>query len=607
MSLNDTTNNNNVPSGRILSRLMNTTTFTRWTLVTASCVALSLGALSSCKDNDDAYDSPAFSISESIKISNGATEVGATESTAVLHIRSNRAWSASSALDWISITPSEGAAGDHDVTIHVLKNPAGASRAGQVAFRAGGITLFYTVQQQGDGSISVKPSDNNGNNNNGNNNNSGQLSVVDSKALEAFLTKYDKGVDMEKTTITEDETFTAVVISSSTGNFSNKNVVLQAGEVGINVRTPQALDRTLQPGAVVTVSAKGASVQHYGKGSFQLELTDQSALKATGELSAIQPKAVTLADIYAGKYDNILVAVDGVQFTKPGSALYSGTAANGKKAPMYYFNRLTDCATATPANVDALSVAISTYSSFKAEVASDKNGRIVGVLQSSTTGTTKHYNLYPRSMQDLAGLTGNRCTEGTAPTPTPNPTPTPTPTPAPAEGTPDLMIIDYVEGAAGNEKYLQLYNPTDAEIDLSQYNIYMKNFGKDNQPSQGKYVDHTFSLTGKLGAKQTIVIRHNFAKAYSEGVADAGLSFDGNDPIALRKGEQVIDFIGLDLNSPWIDGKGFLGSDRFMHRKVDVVAPSRTFIADQWEVTALTRANQAATFADLFAKYFGKR
>ena len=113
---------------------MTTSKITRWTLLLASCATLSLA---SCKDNDDAYERPSISVTQLTKDSNGNTLIGKDESTATLHIRTNRSWTATTALDWLSISPESGDAGERDVTIKVLKNASGATRQGQFAFKAG--------------------------------------------------------------------------------------------------------------------------------------------------------------------------------------------------------------------------------------------------------------------------------------------------------------------------------------------------------------------------------------------------------------------------------------------------------------------------------------
>ena len=395
---------------------------------------------------------------------------------------------------------------------------------------------------------------------------------------------------------------------------SLKNIVVQAGEVGITLRLNANASKDWRPGAVFTIKTKGTKVGRYQDGSLQIDYTGLndagSMVTPTGEVATITPKAVTFADIYAGKYDNILVAVDGAQFKTPGKELNPNKPAQGKTSAGSYFNALTDCATQVTAGVSDLSVAISYYSTFKTTIASDKNGRIVGIIQRSVTTnktsgqSTKHYNLWPRTADDLAGLTAERCTEGTAPTPTPSPdpTPTPTPTPNPPATSGDLIISAYIEGF-DFEKYIQISNPTDQEIDLSAYTLLVKNFGTKNKPAPGEHAESRIALTGKLAAGASLVLRHEQAKVYTEGTV-ADFSFNGNDPIALLKGTATIDQIGNGMETAWIDSnKKFAGADIVLHRIASVKAPSATFSADQWERVAITKENQDATIKS----YLGKR
>ena len=570
---------------------MTTSKITRWTLLLASCATLSLA---SCKDNDDAYERPSISVTQLTKDSNGNTLIGKDESTATLHIRTNRSWTATTALDWLSISPESGDAGERDVTIKVLKNASGATRQGQFAFKAGNETLYYTITQAGDGSAVITPGKDQPTPNLPSN-----PTTVDGAALAAFIEKYDKG---QSVTVDEETTFKAVLLSDITANnmTSLKNIVVQAGEVGITLRLNANASKDWRPGAVFTIKTKGTKVGRYQDGSLQIDYTGlndaASMVTPTGEVATITPKAVTFADIYAGKYDNILVAVDGAQFKTPGKELNPNKPAQGKTSAGSYFNAITDCVTQVTDGVSDLSVAISYYSTFKTTTASDKNGRIVGIIQRSVTTnkasgqSTKHYNLWPRTADDLAGLTAERCTEGT----------TPTPTPPATSG--DLIISAYIEGF-DFEKYIQISNPTDQEIDLSAYTLLVKNFGTKNKPATGEYAESRIALTGKLAAGASLVLRHEQAKVYTEGTV-ANFSFNGNDPIALLKGTATIDQIGNGMETAWIDSdKKFAGADIVLHRIASVKAPSATFSADQWKRVDITKENQDATIKS----YLGKR
>lgn len=160
--------------------------------------------------------------------------------------------------------------------------------------------------------------------------------------------------------------------------------------------------------------------------------------------------------------------------------------------------------------------------------------------------------------------------------PTPEPEPEPEPQPQPTPSGTELYISEYVEGGSFN-KYIELYNPTEQDIDLSQYTLGMHNYSKDAAGGNDNGIK-TQVLSGTLKSKQVIVYKHTDAVAYTGTVVDLGkdvMNFNGNDPIILYKGEEVIDFLGVE-NSPF-------GKDVTLRRKVDASAPSATYDENQWE------------------------
>ena len=96
------------------------------------------------------------------------------------------------------------------------------------------------------------------------------------------------------------------------------------------------------------------------------------------------------------------------------------------------------------------------------------------------------------------------------------------------------------------------------------------------------------------------------AKVYTKGIKDTRvINFNGNDPLALKKGDKVIDVIGSYPNI-WLNGDKGAGIDVFLHRKTDINTPATTFDANQWESTSIDRANKDK-LAGLIEKYFNKR
>ena len=564
----------------------------RWSLTALSCVLLSVG-FSSCKDNDDTYTKPTYSITKDGK-ADKTFSLAKEGGTLTLHLETNRRWEVSSTADWVSINPTSGEAGILDITVRVLPNSTAQARRAQIIFKISGITEIYTIEQTS------------GDTPGGGGNQGAETALAD------FIKKYDQGKEV---TVDEEIVLKASLITDIEGNnsASNKNIVLQAGEVGITVRLKAPANKAWKLGTVFAVKAKGGKVTRYKEGSLQLDMsavTDETAVTATSEVVTIQPKTVTLADIYAGKYDNILIAIDGIQFQTPGSALNPNKGVGGK-APNSYFNNLTDCVTAVPQGVSTLSAPISGHApeAIRSAIASDKNGRIVGIIQTSVAENkekvkTRYYNLWIRNLQDLDGLKGTRCTENTPNPPTPPTPPTPNPPTPPSPGTADLMFVVYAEGT-DYEKYIELYNPTDQEIDLSAYTLVMQSYTKDNNTGKKGHA-HEHKFTNKIPAKGFVILRHSKATAYTEGIQDDSvINFNGNDPLALKKGDNIIDVIG-SYPDVWLNGNNGAGKDVFLHRKTDINAPATTFDANQWEATSIDKAN-ASNLAELIKKYFNKR
>ena len=166
------------------------------------------------------------------------------------------------------------------------------------------------------------------------------------------------------------------------------------------------------------------------------------------------------------------------------------------------------------------------------------------------------------------------------------------------------MFVVYAEGT-GFEKYIQLHNPTDQEVDLSAYTLVMHMFTGTDKAGKDKGLK-SLALTGKIPAKGFAIYRHSKATRYPEGIVnDDVFGFNGNDPLALKKGDKVIDVIGSFPNM-WLKGDNGAGIDVFLHRKTDINAPTTTFDANQWESTSIDNANKDK-LAGLIEKYFNKR
>jgi uncharacterized protein len=125
----------------------------------------------------------------------------------------------------------------------------------------------------------------------------------------------------------------------------------------------------------------------------------------------------------------------------------------------------------------------------------------------------------------------------------------------------ELFFSEYTEGSTGNNKILEIYNPTNAAVSLSAYSVKLYANGAVTP-------NNSLTLTGTLAAHDVLVIAHGSADAAVLAFADiatasspAGVNpnnFNGDDAIALVKTvgttESIVDLIGnigCDPGTEW--------------------------------------------------------
>lgn len=524
-----------------------------------------------CKDNDDTYSRPSIELSEQLQTQGiSLTADGASQQ---LTFTANRKWTASGPA-WLDVTPSSGEAGTHTISVKALDN-AGLERKGQILIKFGSGSQTIEVLQAGRGEVST---------------------AYAGTPLAEFIKTYDNG---QTVTITEDVSFQAVVISDkANGNTTDRNVVVQAEGAGIIVRLKSRTDNTFAPGALITVKAKGATVQRYNGGGLQIDFSNGGETPvATGETRPVTPAVITLAELYDGKYENMLVTVEGLQFVDNATTgkLYINTSKDATRPTATSYINATDCATQAKAPFESFSIAISQYATFRDADRSNKKGRITGIV--SYGSNKKFINLSPRVLADIQ-LDQERCTETTTPpstgggenpaTPVENPGgntggDTPGTTPAPAGAHP--IITAYVEGT-GFDKYIQIYNPTDAAIDLTGYSLRLQPYNSKNVESQIQ----TLALTGTLAPKTVMVFKHKDASKF-DGVATVSsevCNFNGNDNVAIFKGDAIVDVIGT-WGAAWFTSELTKGVavDKVYKRNASVTGAKATFDASEWSWTLI--------------------
>jgi predicted extracellular nuclease len=117
----------------------------------------------------------------------------------------------------------------------------------------------------------------------------------------------------------------------------------------------------------------------------------------------------------------------------------------------------------------------------------------------------------------------------------------------------DLYFSEYIEGGSNN-KALEIYNPTNASVNLSNYSIELYSNGGTTSPV-------IQVLTGTLAAGDVVVIVNPQAVASMLALADIVaptypnvVSFNGDDAVILKNGTTIIDSIGqfgVDPGTQW--------------------------------------------------------
>lgn len=127
----------------------------------------------------------------------------------------------------------------------------------------------------------------------------------------------------------------------------------------------------------------------------------------------------------------------------------------------------------------------------------------------------------------------------------------------------DLFISEYVEGSSSN-KAIELFNGTNAAIDLSAYKLELYSNG-------GTTVGNTLTLTGTLAPGATYVIVNSSAAEALKSKANttSGVTnFNGDDTIILKKGDTILDVfgqLGFDPGTKW--GTTVATADQTLIRK----------------------------------------
>tara|TARA_Y100000294_G_scaffold149840_1_gene146876 strand:- start:1423 stop:4308 length:2886 start_codon:yes stop_codon:yes gene_type:complete len=150
----------------------------------------------------------------------------------------------------------------------------------------------------------------------------------------------------------------------------------------------------------------------------------------------------------------------------------------------------------------------------------------------------------------------------------------------------NLFFSEYIEGS-GNNKVLEIYNPTGSSVDLSNYTVQQSNngagWGMEDDPP-GVEPGFTYQLSGTLGDGDVFILAADAAGGDFLSLADVALGypsvchFTGDDAIGLFHNDNLIDVIGIpseDPGSGWsVAGVSNATKDHTLIRKSTVVTGS---------------------------------
>lgn len=138
----------------------------------------------------------------------------------------------------------------------------------------------------------------------------------------------------------------------------------------------------------------------------------------------------------------------------------------------------------------------------------------------------------------------------------------------------DLFISEYVEGSSNN-KYIEIFNGTGTDVDLSDYDLVQYNGGSTTPTSP-------LSLSGTLTNGSVYVIRNNSATIWTGtsnlSTGSTVMGYNGNDVIALRKQSLNIDVVGTIGNS------ADFAANATLRRNSNLSSPATSYNVSDWTV-----------------------
>ncbi|WP_370407432.1 DUF5689 domain-containing protein [Tenacibaculum dicentrarchi] len=358
----------------------------------------------------------------------------------------------------------------------------------------------------------------------------------------------------EEETVISDNLKLKISITSdaSKGNISTKNAFAQDASAGILLNFTAI--HNLNIGDQVEIAVGGLKLTN-PNGVLTLNVENSNIISSQPNVLPT-PETITFEEALSGVYQSKLVKIEGIQF-KDITKNYQGE------------NMLT-----TNCENELALLSVEKEAVFANNLVSTKKGAITGIITQNNG-----VKLYIRDELDVNFTETYGCTPVVIPPPI-NPA-----------STGDLFFSEYAEGSSNN-KYIEIYNGTNTDIDLSNYTIELHINGSTDKPkilALSSLVNVVLTKGGVLviyNSRASDVIKNNGTS--SSSVA----SFNGDDALVLKNNDTVIDVIGLLGEDP---GKGWAVAgienatqNHTLIRKSSVVKGNIT-----WDTSAGTTTNNS--------------
>lgn len=146
----------------------------------------------------------------------------------------------------------------------------------------------------------------------------------------------------------------------------------------------------------------------------------------------------------------------------------------------------------------------------------------------------------------------------------------------------DILISKYFENGVEAENFIEIYNPTSNEIDLSNYILAVYSNGEIAEKNE-------FSFQGKKIAAKGFLLFGNSEKAFrietifqsKEKIVNSNIFYNGNDPISIEKKignnkQEIVDVIG------YIGAEETYGENVSLIRNKDMIYPTKEYTIDKF-------------------------